>query len=77
LDEICLDIDGKKQSVFLLKVIHENSKTIYGMVMGVLKWKKFQNGTSHAALTHCVHNRKRSFFSLVGGGDSVAAVKSI
>ena len=67
-----LDIGPKAISIFC-KVI-ENSKTIlWNGPMGVFEMEKFQNGTKSVALAVAAATTKGAF-SLVGGGDSVAAV---
>lgn len=68
-----LDIGGAAIDDF--KKVISNSKTIlWNGPMGVFEMSNFQNGTKSVA--HAVAEAtKKGAFSLVGGGDSVAAVK--
>jgi len=67
-----LDI-GEKAVADFSKVI-ENSKTIlWNGPMGVFEMANFANGTKSIA-TAVAAATKKGAFSLVGGGDSVAAV---
>ena len=67
-----LDIGPKAVSIF--SEVIKNSKTIlWNGPMGVFEMEKFQNGTKSVALT-VAEATANGAFSLVGGGDSVAAV---
>jgi phosphoglycerate kinase len=67
-----LDIGPKAVGIF--SEVINNSKTIlWNGPMGVFEMEKFQNGTRSVALAVVVATTKGAF-SLVGGGDSVAAV---
>lgn len=67
-----LDIGPKASGVF--HEILQKSKTIlWNGPMGVFEMEKFQAGTKSVALSVAESTRKGAF-SLVGGGDSVAAV---
>lgn len=67
-----LDIGPQAISVFS-KVV-ENSKTIlWNGPMGVFEMTKFENGTK-AIAEAVVRGTKKGAFSLIGGGDSAAAV---
>jgi phosphoglycerate kinase len=67
-----LDIGQKAIADF--KEVILNSKTIlWNGPMGVFEMEKFQNGTKSIALA-VAEATKKGAFSLVGGGDSVAAV---
>ncbi|MDB5221560.1 MAG: pgk [Chitinophagaceae bacterium] len=67
-----LDI-GQMATESFCRVI-SNSKTIlWNGPMGVFEWDKFQHGTKAIALA-IADATKNGAFSLVGGGDSVAAV---
>ncbi len=67
-----LDIGAKACADFTTVV--ENSKTIlWNGPMGVFEMEKFQNGTKTIAEA-VVRATEKGAFSLVGGGDSVAAV---
>ncbi len=67
-----LDIGPKAIGVF--SEVIRNSKTIlWNGPMGVFEMEKFQNGTKSIALVVAEATAKGAF-SLVGGGDSVAAV---
>ena len=67
-----LDIGPKAVGIF--SEVIKNSKTIlWNGPMGVFEMEKFQNGTKSVALA-VVEATTNGAFSLVGGGDSVAAV---
>ena len=67
-----LDIGAKAVGIF--SEVIRNSKTIlWNGPMGVFEMEKFQNGTKSVALAVADATSKGAF-SLVGGGDSVAAV---
>ncbi len=67
-----LDIGPKAVGIF--SEVIRNSKTIlWNGPMGVFEMEKFQNGTKCVALT-VAEATAAGAFSLVGGGDSVAAV---
>lgn len=67
-----LDIGGKSIGIF--REIIEKSKTIlWNGPMGVFEMEKFQNGTKSIAEA-VAESTSKGAFSLVGGGDSVAAV---
>ena len=67
-----LDIGPKAVGIF--SEVIRNSKTIlWNGPMGVFEMEKFQNGTKSIALAVADATSKGAF-SLVGGGDSVAAV---
>jgi len=67
-----LDIGEKSIQIFS-KVI-ENSKTIiWNGPMGVFEMSNFENGTKNIASAICRATEKGAF-SLIGGGDSVAAI---
>jgi phosphoglycerate kinase len=67
-----LDIGQKAVADFIQVIM--NSKTIlWNGPMGVFEMEKFQNGTQSIALAVAEATSKGAF-SLVGGGDSVAAV---
>jgi phosphoglycerate kinase len=67
-----LDIGPKAVGIF--SEVIKNSKTIlWNGPMGVFEMEKFQNGTKSVALAVADATAKGAF-SLVGGGDSVAAV---
>ena len=67
-----LDIGAKAVGIF--SEVIRNSKTIlWNGPMGVFEMEKFQNGTKSVALAVADATAKGAF-SLVGGGDSVAAV---
>lgn len=72
-DEMGLDIGP--ESLADLKGVIESSKTIlWNGPMGVFEFDNFANGTEKVA--HFIANATQNgAFSLVGGGDSVAAVK--
>lgn len=69
-----MGLDAGTQSIQQFKEIIKNSKTIlWNGPMGVFEFSNFENGTKEIALA-IVEATKNGAFSLVGGGDSVAAV---
>ena len=56
------------------KVIINSKTIIWNGPMGVFEMEKFENGTKEIGKAVCLATEKGAF-SLVGGGDSVAAVK--
>ncbi len=67
-----LDIGGKSVGIFS-EVIGKSKTILWNGPMGVFEMEKFQNGTKSIALAIADATGKGAF-SLVGGGDSVAAV---
>lgn len=67
-----LDI-GPKACEDFSKVIESSKTILWNGPMGVFEMEKFQNGTKTIALSVATAT-KNGAFSLVGGGDSVAAV---
>jgi phosphoglycerate kinase len=67
-----LDIGGKAIGIFS-EVIGKSKTILWNGPMGVFEMEKFQNGTKQIALAVADATSKGAF-SLVGGGDSVAAV---
>ena len=67
-----LDIGPKAVEVFS-DVIQRSKTLLWNGPMGVFEMEKFQNGTKSVALAVAAATAKGAF-SLVGGGDSVAAV---
>jgi len=71
-DEMGLDIGPLSIGIFE-KVIHQSKLVLWNGPMGVFEMSNFQNGTVAVAyaVTKATENNA---FSLVGGGDSVAAI---
>ena len=70
-----LGLDIGKESISLFSKIIEGSKTIiWNGPMGVFEMSNFENGTKKIGESIC-KSTKNGAFSLVGGGDSVAAIK--
>ena len=67
-----LDIGGKAVGIFS-EVIGKSRTILWNGPMGVFEMEKFQNGTKSIALA-VAEATANGAFSLVGGGDSVAAV---
>ncbi len=67
-----LDI-GQMAIAQFSKIIGESKTILWNGPMGVFEMEKFQHGTKAIAET-CVAATANGAFSLVGGGDSVAAV---
>ena len=69
-----MGLDIASESVKILsKVISESKTILWNGPMGVFEMEKFANGTSEIAKAIAAATEKGAF-SLVGGGDSVAAV---
>lgn len=67
-----LDIGAESAKAF--GEVIKNSKTIlWNGPMGVFEMSHFENGTKQAALDICAATKKGAY-SLIGGGDSVAAI---
>jgi phosphoglycerate kinase len=67
-----LDIGAKAIGIFT-EVILKSKTILWNGPMGVFEMEKFQNGTKSIALA-VAESTSNGAFSLVGGGDSVAAV---
>jgi phosphoglycerate kinase len=67
-----LDIGPKAVGVFS-EIINKSKTILWNGPMGVFEMEKFQNGTKSVALAVAASTANGAF-SLVGGGDSVAAV---
>ena len=75
IQEGYMGLDIGKGSVSLFSKIIEQSKTIiWNGPMGVFEMSNFENGTKKIGESIC-RSTKNGAFSLVGGGDSVAAIK--
>jgi phosphoglycerate kinase len=70
-----LDIAEKSVAQFA-KVIEESKTILWNGPMGVFEMPKFAEGTKQVAKAMAVATKKGAF-SLVGGGDSVAAINSL
>jgi phosphoglycerate kinase len=69
-----MGLDIGQDSIAAFEEVIKNSKTIlWNGPMGVFEMEKFQNGTKSIALA-VAEATQNGAFSLVGGGDSVAAV---
>ncbi|WP_317899751.1 phosphoglycerate kinase [Aurantibacillus circumpalustris] len=67
-----LDI-GKKSIEYFGEVIKKSKTILWNGPMGVFEMSKFENGTKQAAFD-IVAATKSGAYSLIGGGDSVAAI---
>ncbi|HPH86686.1 MAG TPA: phosphoglycerate kinase [Ferruginibacter sp.] len=67
-----LDIGPKAVGIFS-EIINKSRTILWNGPMGVFEMEKFQNGTKSIALA-VAESTSKGAFSLVGGGDSVAAV---
>ena len=72
-DYIGLDI-GKKSVDKFCSVILSSKTIVWNGPMGVFEMKSFESGTKKIGEAVCLAT-ERGAFSLVGGGDSIAAVK--
>jgi phosphoglycerate kinase len=69
-----MGLDIGHDAIKAFQDIIKDSKTIlWNGPMGVFEMEKFQNGTKSIAVA-VAHATQNGAFSLVGGGDSVAAV---
>ena len=69
-----MGLDIGEKSITIFSDVIKNSKTIlWNGPMGVFEMEKFQNGTKAIALA-IAEATKQGAFSLIGGGDSVAAI---
>jgi phosphoglycerate kinase len=69
-----MGLDIASKSVATFSDVIKNSKTIlWNGPMGVFEMEKFQGGTKAIALA-IAEATKNGAFSLIGGGDSVAAI---
>ena len=68
-----LDI-GKDSVTMFCEKIKESKTLVWNGPMGVFEMENFQNGTKKIGEAICLAT-KSGAFSLVGGGDSVAAIK--
>jgi len=74
IPDACMGLDIGEDSIQLFKKIILDSKLIlWNGPMGVFEMKSFQHGTKEVALAVAEATRKGAF-TLVGGGDSVAAI---
>ena len=70
-----MGLDIGKESILLFSGVIERSKTIiWNGPMGVFEMSNFENGTKKIAESIC-RSTKSGAFSLIGGGDSIAAIK--
>ncbi len=69
-DWMGLDI-GEKSSEIFEKEIQSASTIFWNGPVGVFEWEKFSNGTKNIALAVA----KSNAITVVGGGDTVAAIK--
>jgi len=74
IPEFWMGLDIGHEAIIAFEEVIKNSKTIlWNGPMGVFEMDKFQNGTKSIAVA-VAHATQNGAFSLVGGGDSVAAV---
>lgn len=70
-----MGLDIGEKAIKAYKEVILNSKTIlWNGPMGVFEWEKFANGTKSIALSVAEATKNHHAFSLIGGGDSVAAI---
>ncbi|MGY8989098.1 MAG: phosphoglycerate kinase [Flavobacteriales bacterium] len=70
-----MGLDIGEESIRLFSEVIERSKTIiWNGPMGVFEMSNFENGTKKIGESIC-RSTKNGAFSLIGGGDSVAAIK--
>ncbi len=68
-----LDIGGKAIGIFS-EVIGKSKTILWNGPMGVFEMKKFQRGTECIAQAVAKATKENGAYSLIGGGDSVAAI---
>jgi phosphoglycerate kinase len=69
-----MGLDIAEESITTFSDVIKNSKTVlWNGPMGVFEMEKFQGGTKAVALA-IAEATKQGAFSLIGGGDSVAAI---
>ncbi len=69
-----MGLDISKETITTYSEVIKNSKTIlWNGPMGVFEMSSFENGTKEVAFAICEATKKGAF-SLIGGGDSVAAI---
>ena len=73
-DQMGLDIGSESIAQFV-RIIHESSTIIWNGPMGVFEFKNYEEGTRSIGEA-IAQVTKQGAFSLVGGGDSVAAVNT-
>jgi phosphoglycerate kinase len=70
-----MGLDIGEESICLFSEVIEGSKTIiWNGPMGVFEMSNFENGTKKIGESICKAT-KNGAFSLIGGGDSVAAIR--
>jgi phosphoglycerate kinase len=67
-----LDIGGKAIGIFS-EIINKSKTVLWNGPMGVFEMSNFENGTKAIALA-VAESTSNGAFSLIGGGDSVAAI---
>ena len=74
IPENYMGLDIGEKSIQTFSEVIENSKTIiWNGPMGVFEMSNFENGTKNIGAAIC-RATERGAFSLIGGGDSVAAI---
>jgi len=74
IPEGCMGLDIGPETIYTFKQVIENSATIlWNGPMGVFEMENFENGTIEIAKA-IADSTSKGAYSLVGGGDSVAAV---
>jgi phosphoglycerate kinase len=68
-----LDI-GPKSIAEIIDIIHRSKTVLWNGPMGVFEWKAFAAGTTQVAHALAEATQAGNCYSLVGGGDSVAAI---
>ena len=68
-----LDI-GPKSIAEIIEIIHRSKTVLWNGPMGVFEWKAFAAGTTQVAHALADATQAGNCYSLVGGGDSVAAI---
>lgn len=72
-DEMGLDIGPKAREAYR-NVILASKTILWNGPMGVFEWSNYENGTKEVAYSVAEATQKNGAYSLIGGGDSVAAI---
>jgi phosphoglycerate kinase len=72
-DGMGLDIGPKAREAYR-KVIMDSKTILWNGPMGVFEWSNYENGTKDVAYAVAEATQQKGAYSLIGGGDSVAAI---
>jgi phosphoglycerate kinase len=72
-DGMGLDIGPKAREAYR-NVIMDSKTVLWNGPMGVFEWSNYENGTKEVAYAVADATQQKGAYSLIGGGDSVAAI---